>query len=157
MQTLQSESTLPNWLAGLNTAVWIHTAPAVWIHTAHLAEAHLLYIHLLFDLKYIHIQTTNHTPLSQYLWHKHFKMHKYSKKCQIHHFNVGIYASRNVCVKDIDSRASMVLQNYQKFIVLTSNMIYIVALGVGFKCPRKIHLNTQCPASFRVKKWYVPL
>ena len=28
---------------------------------------------------------------------------------------------------------------------MTSNMIYIVALGVGFKCPRKIHLNTQCP------------
>ena len=27
---------------------------------------------------------------------------------------------------------------------MTSNMIYIVALGVGFKCPRKIHLNTQC-------------
>ena len=25
---------------------------------------------------------------------------------------------------------------------MTSNMIYIVALGVGFKCPRKI---TQCP------------
>ena len=24
---------------------------------------------------------------------------------------------------------------------MTSNMIYIVALGVGFKCPRKIHLN----------------
>ena len=23
-------------------------------------------------------------------------------------------------------------------------MIYIVALGVGLKCPRKIHLNTQC-------------
>jgi hypothetical protein len=23
-------------------------------------------------------------------------------------------------------------------------VIYIVALGVGFKCPRKIHLNTQC-------------
>ena len=22
-------------------------------------------------------------------------------------------------------------------------MIYILALGVGFKCPRKIHLNTQ--------------
>ena len=63
----------------------------------------------------------------------------------MHHFNVGIYATRNVCVKDIDSRASMVLQNYQKFRVLTSNIIYIVALGVGFKCPRKIHLNTQCP------------
>ena len=26
---------------------------------------------------------------------------------------------------------------------MTSNMIYIVALGVGLKCPRKIHLNTQ--------------
>ena len=37
----------------------------------------------------------------------------------------------------------MVLQNYQKFIVLTSNMVYIVALDVGFKCPHKIHLNTQ--------------
>ena len=24
-------------------------------------------------------------------------------------------------------------------------MIYIDSLGVGFKCPRKIHLNTQCP------------
>ena len=24
-------------------------------------------------------------------------------------------------------------------------MTYIVALGVGFKCPRKIRLNTQCP------------
>ena len=39
----------------------------------------------------------------------------------------------------------MVLQNYQKCIALTSNIIYIVALGVGFKCPRKIDLNTQCP------------
>ena len=26
---------------------------------------------------------------------------------------------------------------------MTSNMIHIVALGVGFKCPHKIHLNTQ--------------
>ena len=26
---------------------------------------------------------------------------------------------------------------------MTSNMIHIVALGCGFKCPRKIHLNTQ--------------
>jgi hypothetical protein len=41
------------------------------------------------------------------------------------------------------SWASMVLQNYQKCIEMTSNMIYIVALGSGFKCPRKIHLNTQ--------------
>ena len=54
------------------------------------------------------------------------------------YFNVGIYASRNVCIKDIDSRASMVL-----FIVLTSHIINIVAHGVGLKCPRKIHLNTQ--------------
>ena len=40
--------------------------------------------------------------------------------------------------------ALMVLQNYKKFIEMTSNMIYIVALGGGFKCPHKIHLNTQC-------------
>ena len=33
--------------------------------------------------------------------------------------------------------------NYQNFIEMTSNMIYIVALGGGFKCPCKIHLNTQ--------------
>ena len=44
----------------------------------------------------------------------------------------------------IDSRASMVLQNHQKLIELTSNMIYIT-LGVGLKYPHKIHLNTQCP------------
>ena len=43
------------------------------------------------------------------------------------------------------SKASMVLQNYQNFIEMTSNMIYTVALGGGFKCPRKIHLNQQCP------------
>ena len=57
----------------------------------------------------------------------------------------NIYAPTNVCVKDIGSRASMVLQNYQNFIELTSNMIHIVAHGVGLKCPRKIRLNTQCP------------
>ena len=72
-----------------------------------------------------------------------------------HDLNVGIYASRNVCVKDIDLRASMVLQNYQKFIVLTSNMIYIVALGAGFKCSRKIHLNTQCPPPTPDSKRYL--
>ena len=37
----------------------------------------------------------------------------------------------------------MVLQNYKKNIEMTANMIYIVALGVGLKCPRKVHLNTQ--------------
>jgi hypothetical protein len=39
----------------------------------------------------------------------------------------------------------MVLQNYQNYIEMTSNMIHIVALGGGFKCLGKIHLNTQCP------------
>ena len=46
-------------------------------------------------------------------------------------------------VKDIGSWASMILLNYQNFIKMTSNKIYIVALGVGLKCPRKIHLNSQ--------------
>ena len=32
---------------------------------------------------------------------------------------------------------------YQKLIEITLNMINIVALGGGFKCPHKIHLNTQ--------------
>ena len=32
----------------------------------------------------------------------------------------------------------------QNFIEMTLNMIYIVAFGGGLKCPRKIHLNTQC-------------
>ena len=39
--------------------------------------------------------------------------------------------------------AHMVLQNYQNVIEMTSNMIYIVAHGIGFKCPHIIHLNTQ--------------
>ena len=52
-------------------------------------------------------------------------------------------ASKNVFVKDFGSWGSMVLQNYQNFIEITSNMIYIVALGVGLKCPLKIYLNTQ--------------
>ena len=34
---------------------------------------------------------------------------------------------------------------------MTSNMIYIVALGVGFKCQLKIHLNTQCPPPLKKK------
>ena len=46
-----------------------------------------------------------------------------------------IYAPTNILVKDIDSWASNVLQNYQT--VLTSNMNYFVALGVGLKSPRK--------------------
>ena len=51
----------------------------------------------------------------------------------------------------------MVLQNYQIFIELTSNMIYIIALGVGFKCPRKIHLNTQCPCIRDLREVYMAL
>jgi hypothetical protein len=61
------------------------------------------------------------------------------------HYNVGNYGSKNVSVKNIGSRESMVHQNYQNFIENTSNLIYIVALGVGLKCPRKIHFNAQCP------------
>ena len=37
------------------------------------------------------------------------------------------------------------LWNYQNFIELTSNMI---ALGVGLKCPCKIHLNSQSPPPY---------
>ena len=55
-----------------------------------------------------------------------------------------IYAPTNVCVQDIGSWASMILQNYLNFIEITSNMIHILAFGGGLKCPRKIHLNTQC-------------
>ena len=69
-------------------------------------------------------------------------MHKYLHWNGVSGIFCDIYPPTNVCVKDIVSRASMVLQNYQKFIEMTSNMIYIVALGVGFKCPRKINLNT---------------
>ena len=47
----------------------------------------------------------------------------------------------------------MVHQNYQNLIEMTSNIIYIVALGVGFKCPRKIHLNTQCPEGVSKEFW----
>jgi hypothetical protein len=36
---------------------------------------------------------------------------------------------------------------------MTSNMNHIVALGVGFKCPRKIQLNTQCPHLNRVSEF----
>ena len=52
-------------------------------------------------------------------------------------------ASKNVFVKDFGSWGSMVLQKYQTFLEVTSNMIYIVAIGGSFKCPRKIQLNTQ--------------
>ena len=50
--------------------------------------------------------------------------------------------------------AYMVLQNYQNVTEMTSNMIYIVALGDGLKCPRKIYLNTQCKGGGHcVLKW----
>ena len=70
-------------------------------------------------------------------------MHKYLHYSGVFDLFWNIYAPTNVCVKDIDSWASMVLQNYQSFIELASNMIYIVALGFGLKCPREIHLNAQ--------------
>ena len=34
---------------------------------------------------------------------------------------------------------------FQNLIEMTSNIIDIVAFGVAIKCPRKIHMNTQCP------------
>ena len=37
---------------------------------------------------------------------------------------------------------------------VSSNMIYIVALDGGFKCPSKIHLNTQCPCLFTMSWWF---
>ena len=47
----------------------------------------------------------------------------------------------------------MVLQKYQNLIEMTSNIIDIVAFGVGFKCPRKIHLNTQCHGEDIMISW----
>ena len=63
-------------------------------------------------------------------------------------FDTDIFSCRNT-YKDIGSRASMVLQNYQNFIELTSNIIYIVAFGGGLKCSHKIHLITQCSGPAR--------
>ena len=42
---------------------------------------------------------------------------------------------------------------------MTSNMIYLVALDVGSKCPHKIHLNTQCqgpPGALPGPSWGPP-
>ena len=44
----------------------------------------------------------------------------------------------------------MVLQNYQKFIEMNSIIFHIVVFGVGFKCPRKIYLNIQCPVFLKI-------
>ncbi len=74
---------------------------------------------------------------------------------------MDVYASKNVCVKDIISGSSMVLRNYQNLIEMTSNIFHVIAFGVRFKCPHKIHLNTcaveeggggQTLASLRTKK-----
>ena len=55
-----------------------------------------------------------------------------------------------------------VLQNYQNFIEMTSNMIDIVAFGGGLKFPHKIHLNTVargggifCPPSQRLHQRFL--
>ena len=46
---------------------------------------------------------------------------------------------------------SMVLQNYHRFIEMTSSMIYIFVLAVGLKSSRKINLNTQWEVAIRLK------
>mgnify|MGYP001455518152 CR=1 FL=1 len=46
----------------------------------------------------------------------------------------------------------MVLQYYQNLKEMTSNTFYNVAFVVGFKCPRKIHLNTQCGGVIKTQK-----
>ena len=48
-------------------------------------------------------------------------------------------------VSKILAHRRLVLQNYQNFTEMTSNMIYIIEVGAGLKYPRKIHLNTQSP------------
>ena len=35
---------------------------------------------------------------------------------------------------------------------MTSNIFIIIAFGVGFKCPRKIHLSTQCPPRIQFRR-----
>ena len=58
-------------------------------------------------------------------------------------------------VKFISSWASSVLRNYQNFIEITANMIYLVALGLGLKCLRKVHLNTQWGKGTKIcQNWY---
>ena len=81
-------------------------------------------------------------------------MHKYLHLSGVFGLFWDIYAPTSVRVKDIGSWASMVLQNYQNFTELTSNMIYIVAFGDGLKCPRKIHLNTQWGEGGASSKWW---
>ena len=93
------------------------------------------------------------TPMSQYLWHRHFQIHNYLHQIGVFGLFLDSYAHTNVCVKDIGSQASMVLQNYQHFIEMTSNMSYTVALGVGLKCPSKILLLWMDPVQ---KTWTRP-
>ena len=47
-----------------------------------------------------------------------------------------------------DHRHLMVLQNYQSFIEMTSNIIYIVAHGSGLKCPHKMHFGFEHTVPF---------
>ena len=78
-------------------------------------------------------------PMSQYLWQTFFDAKIPKLKWCIWPFLYS-HALTKVCVKDIGSKASMVLQNYQNFTEMTSTIIYIVAFGIGLKCPREINL-----------------
>ena len=71
-------------------------------------------------------------------------------------FFLDIYSPTNVCMKNIGSWASMVLQNYQHFIEMTSNMISIIAFGGGLKCTLKTQLDTMPPNSGISDSAYFP-
>ena len=69
---------------------------------------------------------------------------------------MDIHAPTIVSAKDIGSWASMVLQNYQHFIEMTSNMISIIAFGGGLKCTLKTQLDTMPPNSGISDSAYFP-
>ena len=49
----------------------------------------------------------------------------------------------------------MVLQNYQNFIEIISNMIYIVALGGGFKCPFEHIVGVGVGGDHSLRDWQI--
>ena len=85
-----------------------------------------------------------------------FVILKYHRCLWANIFDTDIYRCINTYIKVylwsykcLCKRYWLIGVSYQYLTEMTSNMIYIVALGVGLKCPRKIHLNTQCSAGVR--------